>query len=215
MIRRNILFGINIAAILIFAAGQRGFAQGQSGQERFSQAIVVNGQTTSGVYVRNNLGGMQAYTCANPQQYTTPDGSSRGWACYDPTTRTYLLNALPPSQTTSAAPQPQPQYQPQPQPQYQPAPLPRPTYSAPAYPGYPYGVSSFGTVKIDTKIKNGSVYIDGGFAGTIKKLKKFSLRAGNHDIELRDSRGETILQERVQIIPHRTVELRATNPAYR
>ena len=70
-------------------------------------------------------------------------------------------------------------------------------------------------MKIDTKLKDGSVYIDGGFAGTTKKLKKFSLRAGNHDIELRDSRGETILQERVQVIPHRTIELKPGNPTVR
>src|SRR5205823_11869670 len=57
-----------------------------------------------------------AYTCLNPQPYTTVDGSSQGWACYEQSTGVWLLNALPPAQ----APQPANPAQPAP-----PAPLPQ------------------------------------------------------------------------------------------
>jgi hypothetical protein len=66
-------------------------------------------------------------------------------------------------------------------------------------------------VKIDTKIKNGSIYVDGGFAGATGKLKKFSLTTGNHDIEVRDSTGHAVLKERVQVLAGRTVEIRAAS----
>ncbi len=69
-----------------------------------------------------------------------------------------------------------------------------------------------GTVKIVTHDKNASVYVDGGYAGLTAKLKKFPLRPGNHDIELRDSRGHTFYQERVQVITGRTTEIHPDYP---
>src|ERR1051326_5396747 len=63
------------------------------------------------------------------------------------------------------------------------------------YPGYPgrYLVvpagPTTGEVKIKTHMKSGSVYVDGGFAGPTDKMKKFNLRPGNHDIEVRDPSG--------------------------
>jgi hypothetical protein len=100
-----------------------------------------------------------------------------------------------------------------------------PAYYGPAYYGYGYGYGyygpynyypgygyaprpSMGNVKIDTKIKNGMIYVDGGYAGETGKLKKFPLTTGNHDIELRDSASHTVLKERVQVIPGRTVEIK-------
>jgi len=99
-----------------------------------------------------------------------------------------------------------------------------PAYYGPAYYGYGYGGyyspytyypaygytprASMGNVKIDTKIKNGTIYVDGGYAGATGKLKKFSLTTGNHDIELRNSASHTVLKERVQVIPGRTVEIK-------
>ena len=70
-----------------------------------------------------------------------------------------------------------------------------------------YYVPNAGKVKIVTPDKNASVYVDGGYAGTVAKLKKFSLRPGNHEIALRDSRGHTFYQERVQVIPGKTIEI--------
>jgi hypothetical protein len=83
-----------------------------------------------------------------------------------------------------------------------------------AYP-YPYAyppdymASNFGYVKIKTDHKDASVYIDGGFADKIEKTKKFALRPGNHDIELRDSDGRTVYRERVAITVGKTTELRS------
>ena len=79
-------------------------------------------------------------------------------------------------------------------------------------PGY-YAPANAGRVKLQTADKDASVYIDGGYAGLAHKLKKFSLRAGTHRIELRDEQGKTFFQQRVTVIPGRTLELHADRPA--
>src|SRR5262249_11291698 len=74
---------------------------------------------------------------------------------------------------------------------------------APFYPwgywGYPpyYVAPNYGEVKIDTHRKDLSVYIDGGYAAVTAKDKKFALRPGNHQIELRNNDGQTVLKEEV------------------
>lgn len=83
-----------------------------------------------------------------------------------------------------------------------------------AYP-YPYAyppeymAENFGYVKIKTDRKDASVYVDGGFADKVQKAKKFALRPGNHDIELRDSDGRTLYHERIAVIVGKTTELHA------
>ena len=80
---------------------------------------------------------------------------------------------------------------------------------------YPYAYSpdymagNFGYLKIKTDHKDASVYVDGGFADKVEKAKKFALRPGNHDIELRDSDGRTLFRERVAVIVGKTTELQA------
>jgi hypothetical protein len=71
-----------------------------------------------------------------------------------------------------------------------------------------YMAQNFGYVKIKTESKDASVYVDGGFADKIEKAKKFALRPGNHDIELRDSDGRTLFKERVQVLVGKTTELK-------
>ena len=76
--------------------------------------------------------------------------------------------------------------------------------------GYPYGfypMRNAGTVKIKTDMKDGSVFVDGGYAGLVSKMKKFQLRPGIHDIELRDPSGRTIYQERVNVLLGKTIEI--------
>ena len=81
------------------------------------------------------------------------------------------------------------------------------------YPYYgPYAYSNTGDVKIETHVKGDSIYVDGGYAGITGKLKKFPLRPGTHNIELRDRDGRTYYQERVEVIRGRTTEIR---PEYR
>jgi len=94
-----------------------------------------------------------------------------------------------------------------------------PAWYGPAYYGWygptyvaPYAVytaPNTGKVKFDTKMKDSSVYVDGGFAGTVKQLGTFSLRPGTHNIELRDPAGQTFLQEKVDILAGKTIKLAA------
>ena len=73
---------------------------------------------------------------------------------------------------------------------------------------YPSRQAATGEVKIDTHLKNASIYVDGGYVGPIEKFKKFDLIPGNHEIELRDVLGQTILQETVQVLVGETVEIK-------
>jgi hypothetical protein len=97
----------------------------------------------------------------------------------------------------------------------------RPYYGwGPGWYGYGYGYGPWwgpayvtprpntGEVKLVTRMKDASVYVDGGFAGFAGKLKKFDLTPGNHDIALRDSRGATLFQERIQVIRDKTTEIK-------
>ena len=143
-----------------------------------------------------------------------------------------LLLSIAPSSAAqseaSAAPAPQPAAQ-------APAPMPKPAAPAatPAprpspnvvvvepvrvfdpfldYP-YPYAYSpdymnqTFGYVKIETHHKDASVYVDGGFADSVEKAKKFALRPGNHEIELRDSDGRPIFHEKIAVLVGKTTTL--------
>jgi hypothetical protein len=82
----------------------------------------------------------------------------------------------------------------------------------PGYYGYGFYGPSAGKVKIVTHDKNASVYVDGGLVGPLADAKKFPLRPGDHDIELRDLNGRTLYHERVNVIPGRTVEVHPNLP---
>jgi len=83
------------------------------------------------------------------------------------------------------------------------------------YPGYYYprpGVYAVvprgGDVKIQTHLKDASVYVDGGFAGFTAKLKNFALQPGNHDVEVRDSAGRALFHQRVHVLAGKTVQIK-------
>lgn len=82
-----------------------------------------------------------------------------------------------------------------------------------AYP-YPYAYepdymnANFGYVKIKTDHKDALVYVDGGFADKIEKAKKFALRPGTHEIELRTADGNTLFHEKVAVLVGKTTELK-------
>ena len=83
-----------------------------------------------------------------------------------------------------------------------------PAYYVPyGYPAYP--APSVRKVKFDTKMKDAKVYVDGGFAGTVHQLGTFPLRPGTHNIELRDPSGQTIFQEKVDVVAGKTIKLAA------
>ena len=80
---------------------------------------------------------------------------------------------------------------------------------------YPYNYYHYvpaapptGDVKVDTHRKGGSIYVDGGYAGETSKLKKFPLRPGNHDIEVRDAAGNTLYRDRVQVLAGKTTDIK-------
>jgi len=84
-----------------------------------------------------------------------------------------------------------------------------PYYGYYPYPPY-YMAANYGEVQIDThqkEQKNDAVYIDGGFASKLKDAKKFALRPGNHDIQLRSPDGQVIYQENVAITVGHTTKL--------
>jgi hypothetical protein len=68
--------------------------------QRTVQPIFINGQEVQGVIVTQN-GAVQRYTCPSPEYYTTPNYSATGWACLEPTTGMYLLNAQPAQSTAT------------------------------------------------------------------------------------------------------------------
>ena len=86
-----------------------------------------------------------------------------------------------------------------------------PGWYGPAYYGGPYGVipPNAGKVKFETKMKDAGVYVDGGYAGTVRQLGTFVLRTGNHNIELRNPGGQTIFQEQVDVLAGKTIKLAA------
>jgi hypothetical protein len=98
----------SLTIVLALALSAQAFAQGQAVESRIPQQVIINGQRVNGAHVIAASGGMQSFTCSNPQQYATPDGASQGWACFDQATGVWLLNALPPSTQATAQPAPAP-----------------------------------------------------------------------------------------------------------
>jgi hypothetical protein len=71
----------------------------------------------------------------------------------------------------------------------------------------PYGIPNSGRLKIDTPLKDAEVFIDGSFAGTVRKLKTVTLKAGHYDIEIRAA-GYTPYQLRIYVVNGKTLILR-------
>ena len=91
------LLWVGMLAGLVLVISAQAFAQVQPVQNRIPQQVIINGQRVNGAYVPAPNGGLQSFTCSNPQQYVTFDGAMQGWACYDQATAEWLLNAVPPS----------------------------------------------------------------------------------------------------------------------
>jgi hypothetical protein len=92
----------------------------------------------------------------------------------------------------------------------EPVPVFDPFFPYAYYPyAYPpsYVAGNYGYVKVDTHGQQASVYVDGGYALKTHKSKKFALRAGDHNIEFRDSNGKTVFQERVAVIVGQTTKV--------
>jgi hypothetical protein len=82
-----------------------------------------------------------------------------------------------------------------------------PYYGA-LYPGYYYAPGHpTGNVKIETHMKDTRVYIDGGYAGTVKERNKFSLKPGTHQLELRAADGQTF-SEQIYVVKGQTLKVK-------
>lgn len=77
-----------------------------------------------------------------------------------------------------------------------------PYFWGPAYSYYP----ATGEVKIETKLKDDELFINGAFAGTTKDSKTLHLRPGTYDIEVRHQ-GESVLSQRVFVAAGKTLHL--------
>lgn len=120
------------------------------------------------------------------------------------------MPAQQPSAPMSQAPMPQQPAQPQVV-VVEPIRVFDPLFTYPYPYAYPpdYMAANFGYVKIKTDRKDASVFVDGGFADKVQKAKKFALRPGNHEIELRDSDGRTLYKQQIAVIVGKTTELHA------
>ena len=79
-------------------------------------------------------------------------------------------------------------------------------YWGPAYMGPYYAYPNSGQVKLDTKVKDAQVFIDGSYAGTTHENKTMRLRPGTYNIEIREG-GQTPFSERIYVVAGKTVHL--------
>jgi hypothetical protein len=74
------------------------------------------------------------------------------------------------------------------------------------YPFGPYGAPNVGQVKLDTKVKDAEVYINGSFAGTVGQLKTMWMSSGPYDISIQ-APGRTTFKQRVYVVAGKTLKL--------
>jgi hypothetical protein len=74
------------------------------------------------------------------------------------------------------------------------------------YPYGPYGAPNAGQVKLDTKVKDAEVYINGSYAGTVGQLKTMMMRSGNYDISIR-APGRAHFEQHIYVVAGKTLKL--------
>jgi hypothetical protein len=75
------------------------------------------------------------------------------------------------------------------------------------YWGPSYAVNpNAGEIKLDTKVKDAQVFINGAYAGTTHENKSMHLRPGNYNLEIREG-GRTPFAERVYVVAGKTLHL--------
>ena len=77
-------------------------------------------------------------------------------------------------------------------------------YWGPAYYGGYY--PNAGEIKLDTKVKDAGVFINGAYAGTTHDNKTMHLRPGNYNIEIREGE-RTAFAEKVYVVAGKTLHL--------
>jgi hypothetical protein len=77
------------------------------------------------------------------------------------------------------------------------------------YLGSYYGVGAYpnsGEVKLETKVKDAQVFINGAYAGTTHDNKTMHLRPGSYNIEIKEA-GRTPYAERIYVLRDKTLHL--------
>jgi hypothetical protein len=74
------------------------------------------------------------------------------------------------------------------------------------YGGYYHVNPDAGTIKLDTKVKDAQVFINGAYAGTTHQNKSMYLRPGRYNIEIREA-GRTQYAENVYVVAGKTLHL--------
>jgi len=75
-------------------------------------------------------------------------------------------------------------------------------YYAGWYAGNPYA----GEVKIDTKVKDAQVFINGAYAGTTHDNKTMYLRPGSYNMEIKEA-GASRYAEKIYVVAGKTLKL--------
>jgi hypothetical protein len=73
----------------------------------------------------------------------------------------------------------------------------------------PYGYNDFpnsSEVKLDTKVKDAQVFINGAYAGTTHDNRTMHLRPGSYNIEIRE-KGETPFAQKIYVVAGKTLHL--------
>jgi hypothetical protein len=74
-------------------------------------------------------------------------------------------------------------------------------------PGYAYGYyPNSGEIKLDTKVKDAQVFINGAYAGTTHENKTMHLRPGSYNIEIREG-GQAHFSQKVYVAAGKTLHL--------
>jgi PEGA domain len=81
-----------------------------------------------------------------------------------------------------------------------------PYYWGPYWGPYSYGYPYAGEVKLDTKVKDAQVFINGSYAGTTKEDKTMHLRPGSYKIEIREGE-RTAFSQDVYVAAGKTIHL--------
>ena len=79
------------------------------------------------------------------------------------------------------------------------------------YPGYyawgsTMAVPNAGEVKLDTKVKDAEVFINGSLAGTTGQLKTMYMRAGSYDVQVR-APGRAPFEQKIYVVAGKVVKL--------
>ena len=74
------------------------------------------------------------------------------------------------------------------------------------YYGPAYAYPNSGEVKLDTKVKDAQVFINGAYAGTTHENKTMHLRPGSYNIEIREA-GTTQYAEKLYVVAGKTLHI--------